>query len=117
MKTNQTPAASESRHTPGTLFADFRRSEIVLTSDNGDIATVFNDERSENAGENAKRLAACWNALDGLNPAAIGEVVAALKRSESELASYEVAGSKYPEKMAVLKSVRSALAALKGGGK
>jgi hypothetical protein len=77
------------KHTPGLLVSpevamgrELDDYEIFMADDVGClVATVTSADTSiEQARADARRLVACWNALDGIDPVAVPELVAACRR-------------------------------------
>jgi len=101
-QTNKTPVASASRHTPEpwTLDAD----EKIRGADK---FPVFTHRSIAEALSTKARVRDCVNALAGMNPEAVKDVVKAL---EDMLAPFEGEANWQVEQ------ARAALAALKGGG-
>ena len=94
------------KHTPGKLIADCNRPFDDYQTGNPMIGTAGlwiaelcvgkgYDQTDEQAEANAERLAACWNACDGLpDPSVVPKLIAALKAAESTIrwAAQESAG-------------------------
>ena len=66
----------------------------------------------DTAKANITHAAECWNALEGMNPEAIGEVIAAARRARTMLSCYINEGNEQMD--TEYKQVCAALAKLKG---
>ena len=72
-------------HTPGLLAVSDREYYLISAVQNGIDGEGVNGgvfpakTQGPDAKANAARIVACWNALEGLNPDAIADVVAALR--------------------------------------
>lgn len=78
-----------SAHTPGRLHVGERNVEIVYDADGWAVcnATVFHGRHPDMQAENARRLAACWNACEGLDTGFIEG--AAEKRVANQLVNFD----------------------------
>lgn len=78
---------SKTQHTPGRLEVCLSRQSDGLPNGHmlcdlttGDeVATIPESEPPELFANTARRLAACWNACDGLNPEAVPDLIKALE--------------------------------------
>ena len=86
----------ESTHTQGLLTVDDWQYKVpgrehvpVLKTETDAIAEVFplwheTTDRDEERAANAERLAACWNACEGIDPAAVPALLAACEEVASD---------------------------------
>lgn len=113
--TNTTPAASASRHTPGELIvAEYSRGTYLMILGKTDKEIAFIDTQRNTPGQSqidAKHLAACWNALAGMNPEAVKDVVDALKEALESMDTHDDIQKSFFQ--AERKQARAALAKLK----
>lgn len=122
MKTNE---MNTTKHTPGTWAWNECSDGYEITAGNYRVAHVGESVRFSTVEPiaNTKRIVACVNALSGMEPGAVADVVKALdgllnlrfrewaaRYSQSDIAMLK---SKTPEVAAAI----AALAALKGGAK
>lgn len=81
----------KTKHTPGPWRVSLtgpRRSEISTPGNPYVLATVYEDNSNENARDNAERIVACVNALEGLNePIIIREQIRVMRAALAEIAS------------------------------
>lgn len=103
--TNQTPAASASRHTPEPWAPHPMMPSAVYSGQLVHVATCYNVPDS-----NASRIVACVNALAGMEPGAVAGLVAAVAEAvqAASLETYNTVD---------MEPLRASLAALKGGAK
>ncbi len=86
------------KHTPGPLElwtgCSWRRFGSKTTGETVCEPTVLHDGQADlyfrnggQSGPDAKRLVACWNACEGINPEAVPELLRAAKLADKRLAS------------------------------
>lgn len=78
---------STPKHTPGKLVAINGDISILKTEDGQQRICTLNGFNGDDALRiaNCNRLAACWNACEGINPEAMPEMLAELKRLQTRI--------------------------------
>jgi len=77
-----------SKHTPGLLYSEETvNGKIYVLSDHAKASRYYDGriakipERRGEGRPNARRIVACWNALDGLEPSGIAELLEAAREA------------------------------------
>ena len=117
MTTTPPPSPSAASHTPGPLVlgsGDLEHPYYLHVDDAPAGFKLVACVCSPNAKPNADRLAACWNACEGINPAAVPDLLAALHSAKESLKQLVTIG-RIPANNAGLRDVRAALAKAETG--